>query len=63
MSEHDEALTQTRRRGLNLTPMSEDGSIFIPLSTPQPLSEHPRDEKLIRSVSEHDAIFAPAGGG
>ena len=39
----------TRRRGLNLTSMSEDGSISIPLSTPNSLSEHPRDEKFERA--------------
>ena len=38
----------------SLTPMSGDGSIFIPLSTPQPLSEPPRDEQPIRSVLEHN---------
>ena len=37
--------------------MSEDGSIFIPLSTPNSLSEHPRDEQFIRSVPEHDEKF------
>ena len=41
------------RRGY-LTSMSEDGSISIPLSTPNSLSEHPRDEQSIRSVFEYD---------
>ena len=34
--------------------MSVDGSLFLFLSTPYPLSEHPRDEKFIRSVLEYD---------
>ena len=62
------------RRG-SVTPMSGDGSIFIPLSTPQPMSEYPRDEQPIRSVLEHneqlDRVYLdttkplpePAGGG
>ena len=41
------------RRG-SLTPMSEDGSLCLPLSTPNSLSEHPRDEQPILSVFEHD---------
>ena len=53
---HSEARTLcgvSVRRG-SLTSMSEDGSISIPLSTPNSLSEHPRDEQYIRSVLEHD---------
>ena len=50
----------TRRRGLNLTPMSEDGSIFIPLSTPQPLSEHPRTDSLfVASPSTPQPLSEP----
>ena len=44
----------TRRRGLNNTPMSEDGSLCLPVRTPNSLSEHPRDEQPIRNVPEHD---------
>ena len=62
------------RRG-SLTPMSEDGSLFISLSTPNTPSEHLRDEQLIRSVFEYDeqldrarlsttkTLPEPAGGG
>ena len=34
--------------------MSEDGSLFISLSTPNTPSEHLRDKQLIRSVFKHD---------
>ena len=50
------------RRG-SLTPMSEDGSLCLPLSTPNSLSEHPRDEKYIRSVPERDEAPRPRAGG
>ena len=42
----------TRRRELDLTPMSEDGSLFSSPSTPNTPSEHSRDEQSVRSVSE-----------
>ena len=47
----------TRRRGLNNTPMSVDGSLLNSLSTPLTLCEHLRDEQPIRSVPEHDEDF------
>ena len=49
----------TRRRGLNNTPMSEDGSPFQSRGMKARREgvgnqDNPRDEKFIRSVLEHD---------
>ena len=64
---HSEARTLcgvSVRRG-SLTPMSEDGSLFLSLSTTRPLSELPppsRDDRLIGCASGMRLIEKPAGG-
>ena len=62
--EHDKALAQTRRSGLNNTSISEDGSLFISLSTPQPLSEPPETNSLFEAcLNTTKPLPKPAGGG
>ena len=52
--EHDKALAQTRRRGLNNTSMSGGRQLVYFPEHAATFERAPRDEKLIRSVFKHD---------